>query len=158
MKIMGIFENPYDANFHIMKICGTCKKHAGGNRNLMINFAWPSSSVATPVPWLTKKFKNVHILVHYLWRYIFLFSTDMITRVSFKWPSIEGCLCFYINKSVLQHHTSYWPWMYHDDVCTMKFRLILGGFMVHNYIMNSCYYVNFGDWILFTGNWQSCCG
>ena len=36
-----IFENPCGANCHIMKFCGTYKKHAGGNGNLIINFAWP---------------------------------------------------------------------------------------------------------------------
>ena len=42
MKILWIFENPCGANCHIMKFCGTCKKHAGGNGNLMIQLclAW----------------------------------------------------------------------------------------------------------------------
>ena len=36
-------KNPCGANFHVMKILWYLqKKHAGGNGNLIINFAWPN--------------------------------------------------------------------------------------------------------------------
>ena len=41
-EILWILENPCGANCHIMKFFGTCKKHVGGNGNLIINFAWPN--------------------------------------------------------------------------------------------------------------------
>ena len=41
MKILWMLKNPCGVNWHIMKFCGTCKKHAGRNGNLIIYFAWP---------------------------------------------------------------------------------------------------------------------
>ena len=32
------------------KFCGICKKHAGGNGNLIINFAWPREFLPSLAP------------------------------------------------------------------------------------------------------------
>ena len=39
-----MFENPCGANFENFVVFA--KKHAGGNGNLIINFAWPNRSIA----------------------------------------------------------------------------------------------------------------